>query len=70
MAFWILPVPLKVNAEGFLVGPSARTSTVNSPSPDMPSTAETPYALAIFSTSPKCALAARNDAVRRLFGDV
>ena len=41
-AFWIFPVPLKVNAAGFFVGPCACTSAVNDPSPVMPSTAEIP----------------------------
>src|SRR5579859_1423938 len=70
VALLILPVPSKFRADMFLVGPCARTSSVRFPSPDIPSTAETPAALAMLMISPRRALGARSDAVMKLLGAV
>src|SRR5439155_16732434 len=61
VAFWTFPVPLRFNAQGFLVGPWARTSRINTPAPDIASTAEIPYGLALLSTSSIRALAPLNE---------
>src|SRR5438270_5924207 len=70
VALLILPVPSKFNADIFLVGPCAFTSRVSVPSPDIPSTAETPAALAMLISSPMRAFGARRVALMGLFGAV
>src|SRR5208337_503319 len=50
-AFCSAPEPLKFMASVFLMGPEARTSRLMLPLPLMPSTALTPYALAMPSNS-------------------
>src|SRR5262249_14337576 len=66
VAFVILPEPSKFNADMFLVGPWARTSRLIVPSPETPSTAETPTALAMLMISPRRALGARRVALMEL----